>query len=213
MHLKKALALSALLCTLCLSAYAEVRTIPLEEKCASGTFKVAVPKPMLQKSLARQQATANIQAAIDKFRYQAEKIGNTEVTFTVTSDNDSYVSIIMEGIAFMPGLAHPEKETHAIVLDKATGELLPLSNFVKIPTVQFLKDQAAAGNLELLASDGHTELPIDTINSISEIPQEFIVDKLGNVYLLASEITVYATGTPLIALPIKNLSSAYVVKG
>jgi len=213
MRFYKSTCLVALLCSLCLSAYAEVETRPFQEKCTAGEFKVNAPKVYHTTSAARQASKFNIDTVVEKFRYQAEKIGNTEVKYHVTADNQSYVSLFLESTAVYEGAAHPEKDFHAIVIDKKTGEELPLSSFIKIPNLAYLKEQNSFGNIIVTASDGQTQLDNGIVNELKTTPTEFILDSKGNVYLLATEMTIYATGIPLILLPISNFHAAYVTKG
>ena len=213
MRFTKALILSAILCSLSLSAFAEVQTKILNEKCAAGTFQVDVPKVVLQKSQARQNSMLAINNIVEKFRYQAESIGNTEVKYHVTAENDSYVSLLLESVAVMPDSAHPDKAAHAIVIDKTTGEEMPLSHFVTIPNAKYLRDQAEQGYLKVLYIDGQTELPVDIAKDIKVVPTEYILDRQGNVYLLATDMTIYATGTPLLFMSQKDFPDAYVIKG
>jgi len=213
MHFPKFLALTAVICCLTFSAFAEVTAITKTEKCAAGEFKVSVPKVYYTTSAARQASKLNIDAVIDKFRYQAEKIGNTEVIYHVTADNQSYISLFLESAAIYEGAAHPEKEFHAIVLDKKTGEVLPLNHFINVPNLAYLKEQNSFGNVIVTASDGQTQLDSSLVNELKALPTEYILDSRGNVYLLATEMTIYATGTPLILLPISNFHAAYVTKG
>lgn len=213
MRFNKILVLATLLCSLSFSAFAEVQTRNLQEKCAAGDFIVEVPKVILKSSEARQEATLQIAALVDKFRYQAEKIGKTEVKYHVTAENNSYVSLFMESTVYYEGAAHPEKEFHAVVLDKQNGTALPLSNFIKIPNLTFLKEQNSFGNVIVTASDGQTKLDNSLVDELKTLPSEYILDRSGNVYLLATEMTIYTTGTPLILLPIRNFHAAYVTKG
>lgn len=204
-----------LLCTLtlCLAstpAFAEVRTIPKTENCAAGTFKVDFPKPMLVGIQARQQATDNIQLVIDKFRYQAENIGNTEVKYHVTAETREYISIFLESLAVAPEVAHGEKDAHAIVIAKKTGEVLPLSYFFNLPDMAFLRTQGNANYITVLAADGHSQLDTGLIQQLTTLPTEYFLDAQGNVYLLATEMTIYATGTPLLKLPKENFPYNYV---
>lgn len=209
----KVLVLATALFSLTPYASAEVQTRNLKEKCAAGDFIVDVPRVVLESSEARQLARTQVAELVEKFRYQAEKIGKTEVKYHVTAENESYVSIFMESTAYYEGAAHPEKEFHALVLDKATGSPLPLSNFIKIPNLTFLKEQNSFGNVIVTASDGQTKLDNSLVDELRALPTEYILDRAGNVYLLATEMTIYATGTPLILLPISNFHATYVTKG
>ncbi len=213
MNFKKILILATALCCLSLSAFAEVYSKTVMEQAAAGYFKANVPRVVLHTSATRYAAKTNIEAVIDKFRYQAENIGNTEVFYHVTADNASYISLFFESIAQLEGAAHPEKDFHALVLDKKTGQPLPLSKFINVPNLAFLKEQNSFGNVIVTASDGRTRLDNSLVDELKSLPTEYILDRRGNVYLLATEMTIYATGTPLILLPISNFHAAYVVKG
>lgn len=213
MNFKKIFILATALCCLSFSAFAEVYSKTVTEQAAAGYFKANVPRVVLHTSAARYTAKTNIEAMIDKFRYQAESIGNTEVFYHVTADNASYISLFFESIAHLEGSAHPEKDFHALVLDKQTGQPLPLSSFINVPNLAYLKEQNSFGNVIVTASDGRTRLDNSLVDELKTLPTEYILDRRGNVYLLATEMTVYAAGTPLILLPISNFHAAYVVKG
>ena len=213
MRITKIMLFVLLFCSFCLTAFANISSKTLKEKAAAGEFKATIPRLMLTTSLARQNATANINTTIDKFRYQAEKIGNTNVNFEVVSNNADYVSLLFYGTAYLEGVAHPEIDTHALVINKVNGSIMNLQDFIKIPSVKFMKEQAALGKLKVLAIDGKTEIDVDHIQSLKTIPQEFIVDNYGNVYLLATDMTIYATGTPLILFPLDTYKDFYVAKG
>ena len=76
-----------------------------------------------------------------------------------------------------------------------------------------MQEQARLGKIKILALDGKTEIDAEHIKGLKTIPQEFIVDNYGNVYLLATDMTIYATGTPLILLPLDTYKDFYVAKG
>lgn len=192
---------------------AEVRTFPSEEKLAAGTFSVSLPKPMLRTSIARQTASFAIEEIINQFRYQAQKIGNTQVRYYVTADNDSYVSLLFDAAVTLPDTTDQEKESHSVVIDKQTGKPLALENFLKPVSLKIIQEKAEKGQVKVYSSDGQTELDPALVENLSAIPTEFILDREGNIFLLATEITVFSTGTPLIALPNKYFSELYVVKG
>lgn len=213
MRIVKVLFLILLFCSFCLTAFANINSKALTEKAAAGEFKASIPRLMLRTSLARQNANASIDATIDKFRYQAEKIGNTNVNFEVTSNNADYVSLLFYSTAYLEGVAHPETDAHALVINKVDGSVKTLQDFIKIPNAKFMQEQANLGKIKLLALDGKTEIDAEHIKGLKTIPQEFIVDNYGNVYLLATDITIYATGTPLILLPLDTYKDFYVAKG
>lgn len=202
-----------LLCSFCLTAFANINFKTINEKGAAGEFNAKVPRLMLTTSLARQNATASINATIDKFRYQAEKMGNTNVSFEVTSNNADYVSLLFYGTVYLEGAAHPETDTHALVINKTNGAVMNLQEFINIPNAKYMQEEARLGKIKVLAIDGQTEIDAANIQGLKNIPQEFVVDNYGNVYLLATDISIYATGTPLILFPLDTYKDFYVAKG
>lgn len=210
--LSKISVITSLLIGVCSLVFAEVRVLPLEEKGSAGSFCVSLPKPVLRTSLARQTASAAIDGIIDKFRYQAQKIGNTKVRHYVTADNDLYVSLLFEGVASLADTGYEEKEAHAIVIDKASGEPMKLEAFMRMPDLQYLLGKIAKKQVMVFSCDGQNELELDALQELSVLPKEFILDKDGNVFLLATDITVNSIGTPLLALPKNNFKDIYIAK-
>ena len=210
MRLQKILAIALALCCLTGTALAELSARTVEEKHAAGSFKAATPRLLLQGFEARQAANEALELTLDKFRVLAEKVGDTAVEYEITAEKDDYISFIFLGGTRLPELNMDVGGAHAVVLDKKTGAALPLEHFVRIPGIKYVREQVDAGKITAVCMDGHTELDPAFVKELKAVPQEYFIDKLGNVYLVATEADIFGAGTPLLALPAKALADIYV---
>ena len=104
----------------------------------------------------------------------------------------------------MPAISravHPNAYVFGLVFDKTTGNRLPLSYFVNIPSPSLLEENVR-NNVFKFYSSGDIPLELEAGSHITHISEQYTLDRNDNLdlYYQQYELGPYAIGSPYIRL-------------
>ena len=168
--------------------------------------EIKIPQVVCEKPKAAKKINAYIvknvagdaKKFIDKHGHEG---GTAWLNTEVIRDDNKYLSLRIASASYFKGAVHPNAYMFGLVFDKQTGQQLPLSYFVTMPSVSVFEDYVRRGIFTMRTS-AEVEIELARDMHFTRISEEYTLDANDNLslYYQQYELGPYAWGSPQIML-------------